>query len=173
MRLLDREASVDDAVATLLEKDDDAEFRQLHGVDRWGNTTTSSGEDCVEWFGSSTGTTDDKTFTVAGNILDGEHVVQAVAIEYADTAGTNQSFAERLLSALQSGEDAGGDKRARNAQSAALKIYDPDEPRLAHDLRVDDHDDPVSELRRVYEVAREDDEQWEEEFPEAILQRIL
>lgn len=171
--LLDGEASVDDAIETLLEKDDDAAIRQLHGVDRWGNTATFSGEECVDWFGSVTDTTDGETYTVAGNMLDGEHVIDAVATEYDNTVETEQSFEERLLAALQAGEDAGGDKRAGTAQSAALKVYDPNDPRLSHDLRVDDHDDPVAELQRVYEVTRENDEQWEEEFPGAVLQRIL
>ena len=171
--LLDGEASVDDAIETLLEKDGDADLRQLHGVDKWGNTSTFSGAECIDWFGSTTGTTEYETYTVAGNMLDGEHVVEAVANEYADTADRGQSFEERLLSALQAGEDAGGDKRAGNAQSAALKVYDPDDPRLAHDLRVDDHNDPVTELHRVYEITREDDEQWDKEFPEANLQRTL
>lgn len=171
--LLDGEASVDDAIETLLEKDANADIRQLHGVDVWGNTATFSGEECVDWFGSLTGAVDGETYTVAGNMLDGEHVVDAVGSGYADAVRAGQSFEKRLLTALRAGEDAGGDKRAGTAQSAALKIHDPDNPRLSHDLRVDDHDDPVAELRRVYEVTREDDEQWSEEFPKAILQRII
>lgn len=173
VNLLDNEASIDDAVKTLLEKDDDASLRQVHGVDKWGNTSTFSGEECVDWFGSQSSSVAEDTYTVAGNMLEGEHVVEAVAAEFRDTADSSQSFVERLLAALQAGEDAGGDKRAGKAQSAAVKVYDPDDPRLAHDLRVDDHEDPVAELQRVYEVAREDDEQWKEDFPEAILQRTL
>lgn len=167
VQLLDGDASVDDAVATLLEKDDDAPLRQVHGIDKWGNKTTFSGEDCVDWFGSRTG--DD--YSIAGNMLEGAHVLEAIADTYEET--TDQPLEERLLDALRAGEDAGGDKRAGNAQSAALKVYDPDNPRLYHDLRVDDHEDPVAELRRVYQVAREDNEQWDEEFPEADLQRTL
>lgn len=173
VRLLDNDASIDDAIETLLEKDEDASLRQIHGVDKWGNTSTFSGDECVDWFGSQSGSTEQDTYTVAGNMLEGEHVIEAVATDYADTADLSQSLAQRLLSALQAGEDAGGDKRAGNAQSAALKIYDPDNPRLAHDLRVDDHEDPVPELQRIYDVACEDDEDWEDEFPQAILQRTL
>ncbi|MFC7156870.1 DUF1028 domain-containing protein [Halomarina halobia] len=156
-----------------MEKDNDASVRQLHGVDVWGNTSTYSGDECVDWFGSVTGTTDYETYTVAGNMLEGKSVIEAISDEYVATAETEQSFEKRLIAALQAGEDAGGDKRAGNAQSAALKIYDPENPRLYHDLRVDDHEDPVAELRRVYDVARQDDEQWKEEFPEAVLQRTL
>jgi uncharacterized Ntn-hydrolase superfamily protein len=61
-------------------------------------------------------------------------------------------FADRLLAAMQAGEDAGGDKRGR--QAAGLRIHrGQDYPWL--DLRVDDHSDPLSELRRLLAVARE------------------
>ena len=164
-RLMDNESSVDDAVHTLLEKDSDAAVRQVHGVDRWGNTITYSGEECVEWFGETEG----ENYTVAGNMLVGDRVVEAIADTY--TSNTDKELADRLISCIEAGEEAGGDKRAENAQSAAVKIYHPDEPRLFHDLRVDDHEDPVSEVRRVYNVAKDDDEDWQEEFPETILQR--
>lgn len=172
-RLLDGEASINDAVATLIEKDDDAPLRQVHGVDRWGNTATFSGDDCVEWYGHTTGEINEVTYSVAGNMLDGAHVIEAVADKYEDGIQSESSFEDRLLAALQAGEDAGGDKRAGNAQSAALKVYDPNQPRLYHDLRVDDHDNPVPELHRIYEVAREDNEVWDEEFPEAVLDRTI
>ena len=58
---------------------------------------------------------------------------------------------ERLLMVLEAGQAAGGDKRGR--QSAALKVVHQEEyPHL--DLRVDEHHNPVAELRRVFEVAR-------------------
>lgn len=165
--LLDGGAYIDAAVESLLDQDEDAAVRQVHGIDRWGNTVTFSGTECVEWFGSRT----DESYTVAGNMLEGEHVVDAVAEAY--ESSTDRPIEARLLSALAAGEDAGGDKRGGNAQSAALKVYDPDVPRLYHDLRVDDHEDPVSELKRIYDAVREDQEAWDEEFPEAVLQRTL
>lgn len=163
--LVDGGANVDAAVESLLDRDDDAAVRQVHGVDQWGNAVTFSGDDCVEWYGSATG----DGYTVAGNMLEGERVVEAVADAYESAA--DLPIERRLLTALAAGEDAGGDKRAGNAQSAALKVYDPENPRLYHDLRVDDHEDPVSELERIYEVVREDQKAWDEEFPEAVLQR--
>lgn len=167
VNLLDGEASIDDAVETLIAKDDDAQLRQIHGVDKWGSTVTFSGDDCVDWFGSRTG----EEYSIAGNMLEGSHVLDALAASFEESH--DLPFEERLLTALQAAEDAGGDKRAGNAQSAAMKVYDPDNPRLYHDLRVDDHENPVPELKRIYEVAREDNEAWDEEFPEAVLQRTL
>ncbi|WP_251331015.1 DUF1028 domain-containing protein [Haloplanus pelagicus] len=165
-RLMDEGASVDDAVETLLDKDDDAAVRQVHGVDRWGNTVAFSGDDCVDWYGAL----ERDDFTVAGNMLVGERVVDAVATAF-EAADSEVSLAEQLLSALRAGEEAGGDKRAETAQSAALKVYHPDTPALQNDLRVDDHEDPVSELERIYEVAAADNEEWQAEFPEAVLRR--
>ncbi|WP_251343679.1 DUF1028 domain-containing protein [Haloplanus halophilus] len=167
-RLMDEGASVDDAVGTLVAKDEDAAVRQVHGVDRWGNTVTFSGDDCVDWYGSR----ERDDFTVAGNMLVGERVVDAVATAFADT-DPERPLAERLLAALRAGEEAGGDKRGDHAQSAALKVYHPETPALQDDLRVDDHEDPVSELERIYDVAKADNEEWQAEFPEAVLQRTL
>jgi len=61
-----------------------------------------------------------------------------------------RELSERLLMALEAGQAAGGDKRGR--QSAALLVAS-DEPRMYHNLRVDDHADPVAELRRIYGVV--------------------
>jgi len=142
---MDEGASVDAAVDTLLEKDDDATVKQIHGVDRWGNTVTFSGDECVDWYGD----TERDASTVAGNTLGGEAVVDAVATTFEET-DPEQPLPERLLEAL---------------------IYRPDQPALQDDLRVDDHEDPISELERVYEVAKADNEEWQAESPEAVLQR--
>jgi uncharacterized Ntn-hydrolase superfamily protein len=165
-RLMNEGASVDAAVDTLVAKDDDAAVRQVHGVDRWGNTVAFSGGDCVDWYGDI----ERDGFTVAGNMLVGREVLEAMASTYEGTDPAD-TLPERLLEVLRAGEEAGGDKRADNAQSAALKIYRPVDPALQDDLRIDDHDDPVSELERIYEVAKTDNEEWQTEFPEAVLQR--
>ncbi|WP_138004926.1 DUF1028 domain-containing protein [Halalkalirubrum salinum] len=164
-RLLDRGASVDHAVASVLRQEDDPDVRQIHGVDRNGNTTVHSGENCVEWFGSRVG----NGYTVAGNMLSGERVVEAIAETFEEAA--DNPLAERLLAAIEAGEAAGGDKRAPNAQSTAIKIYDPTGPKVCHDVRVDDHDDPVAELRRVYKLAKAKDEEWGDREPGMVLQR--
>ena len=165
-RLLDEEASMDDAIRTLLKKDDDADVRQIHGIDRWHNTFTFSGEDCVDWYGSIEGS----NYTVAGNMLVGEEVVEAVA-ETFERTDSSQPLNGRLLEALQAGEDAGGDKRAPKAQSAAVKVYSSEDPKLQDDLRVDDHEDPIPELRRIYRTTKDANEEWQDEFSEANLQR--
>ncbi len=166
-RLMDEGADVAAAARTLIDRDEHADERQVHGVDAYGTTFHHSGENCVDWFGGIEG----DGYTVAGNMLDGEHVVEAAAEAYEAAVDADDALPERLLAAITAGEDAGGDKRAENAQSAALRIYDPEDPRLEHDVRVDDHEDPVPELRRVYEVAKDQGEEWDEGFRKMDLQR--
>jgi len=76
-------------------------------------------------------------------------------------ASENLELSERLVRVLEAGQAAGGDKRGR--QSAALLVANP-EPRLYHNLRVDDHPDPVAELRRIHEVCVEQSRQIEAEY---------
>ena len=86
---------------------------------------------------------------MAGNILAGADVLEAMAAAY--EAGSELPLAQRLVAAMQAGEQAGGDKRGR--QSAALLIHGTPDWALL-DLRVDDHADPLSELGRLEQLAR-------------------
>jgi hypothetical protein len=81
-------------------------------------------------------------------MLAGTDVLDATVAAYAGSAGL--PFAERLIAAMQAGERAGGDRRGK--QAAALRVHgDEDYPSL--DLRVDDHEEPLAELRRLYEKS--------------------
>jgi len=87
--------------------------------------------------------------SVAGNMLAGPEVLEASLAAFGATAGRRLS--ERLLLALEAGDAAGGDRRGR--QSAALQVCGRD-PYPDLDLRVDDHPDPLAELRRLHGVAQ-------------------
>ena len=91
-----------------------------------------------------------ESFSVAGNMLTGSEVLDATAQTFIGTAG--RPLAERLIAAMQAGEGAGGDKRGK--QAAALRIH-ATEVYPALDLRVDDHTEPLTELRRLYDVSLE------------------
>jgi uncharacterized Ntn-hydrolase superfamily protein len=143
LALMERGVPIGVALGGLLEGDPDRDLRQLHGVDA-SHTFAHTGGRCVEWCGHLVG----DGFTVAGNMLVGEPVIQAMA--EALLASREVELAERLVRALEAGQAAGGDKRGK--QSAALLVVSED-PRGYHNLRVDDHPDPVGELRRIYEVA--------------------
>jgi uncharacterized Ntn-hydrolase superfamily protein len=147
LALVDQGVPVDVALSALLWKDGEREIRQVHGVDA-GRSFCHTGASCVAWCGHEDG--DD--FTVAGNMLAGPDVIAAMARAFRAAGGAGRDLSERLLLALEAGQAAGGDKRGK--QSAALLIASP-EPRMYHNLRVDDHTQPVAELRRIWDVVVE------------------
>ncbi len=139
--------TTEDVIATLLEEDEQRDYRQLHLVDRQGRTAAWTGSECIDWAGHLTFA----NFSVAGNMLVGERTLTAMADAYQAKEG--MEFCERLLQALEAGEAAGGDKRGR--QSAALYVVHHDDyPHL--DLRIDHHDDPIAQLRYIFEESRKD-----------------
>ena len=135
-----------DIVSTFLAHDAGYPHRQFHMIDAAGRMAAHTGEKCVDWAGHVQG----EDVSVAGNMLAGPQVIAETLRAYQAAAGAE--FAGRLLTAMQAGEDAGGDKRGK--QSACLVIFRGEEyPWL--DIRADDHGDPLSELRRLYAVAQE------------------
>lgn len=165
LRVLADGSPIDAVVRSLLEDDPHAPIRQVHGVEGDGTTVAVTGDDCITWAGDRRG----DGYTVAGNMLEGEAVLEAVADRFETTA--DRPLDERLLLALRAGEDAGGDKRREHAQSAALRVFDPETPRLEHDLRVDEHEDAVAELEALHEAASTVGVEWADRFPEVDLQR--
>ena len=138
--------SAADTVRLLTQADAGHAQRQLHVLPASGPASAWTGERCIDWCGHLV----DADFSVAGNMLAGPQVIDATAQAYRDTAGL--PLAERLIAAMTAGEAAGGDKRGK--QAAALRIHaDEDHPLL--DLRVDDHDEPLAELARLYRKSLE------------------
>jgi uncharacterized Ntn-hydrolase superfamily protein len=145
LRLLSDGMSAKQALERAIAADEGREARQVHVVDRNGETAQHTGPTCVDWCGHRPGI----GYSVAGNMLTGQPVIDRTAEAFEASAG--KPLAERLLIALDAGQAAGGDKRGR--QSAALRIHSTEEyPDL--DLRVDDHTEPLTELRRLYEVSQ-------------------
>lgn len=146
LALLEEGLPAAEVVRRLVDADDGRGHRQLHVLPARGDAAAFTGADCIGWCGHRV----DHDFSVAGNMLAGAQVLDATARDYGDTAG--RPLAERLLAAMAAGEAAGGDKRGR--QSAALRIHgDEDYPAL--DIRVDDHAEPIAELKRLYAVSLE------------------
>ncbi len=132
--------------AELAARDEGRDQRQFHMIDATGRNAAFTGEKCIDWAGHLVA----DNVSVAGNMLAGPEVIAATIATYQKTAG--KPLAERLLEAMQAGEDAGGDKRGK--QSAALVIY-RDQDYAWLNIRADDHTDPLEELRRLYAVASE------------------
>jgi uncharacterized Ntn-hydrolase superfamily protein len=120
-------------------------------VDRHGRAAAFTGGNCVEWCGEITST----GVSIAGNMLAGQAVIADTYVAY--VANTDLPLPLRLLAALDAGEAAGGDKRGR--QSAAMvMVTTEDFPDLS--LRVDDHPQPLAELRRLHGIWLRDRAPW-------------
>jgi uncharacterized Ntn-hydrolase superfamily protein len=168
LRYLEDGLAVDDALEALLAADDGAPQRQLHGVDA-ETTFAFSGTECGEWFGHAEG----EQYTVAGNLLTGESVIEATAEAYDDAAvheavdetkgGPSEDddgadpLAKRLIDALAAGHAEGGDKREElPIQSAAVVVETTESYAFSppyNDLRIDATETPIDDLRDVYDLA--------------------
>jgi uncharacterized Ntn-hydrolase superfamily protein len=136
-----------EALAAVLADDEAREVRQLGVVMADGRGASHTGTECLAWAGHRVGA----GYAVQGNILAGEAVVAEMEREFLAAGG---SLAERLVSALEAGQAAGGDSRGH--QSAALVVErvgaaaeSRDGLDRVCDLRVDDHSEPIVELRRL------------------------
>lgn len=133
-------------IEQLTDSDEGRDQRQLHLIGTDGKSAAYTGASCVAWCGHAAG----DGFSVAGNMLAGPQVIKETAAAY--QANRELTFAERLVVALAAGDAAGGDKRGK--QAAALLVYTT-EDYCALDVRVDDHPEPIQELRRLYEKSLE------------------
>jgi uncharacterized Ntn-hydrolase superfamily protein len=141
--------SAQETVDRLVADDDGRDHRQVGVVDGRGNSASFTGAECMDWAGGLTG----PCFAAQGNILVGEETVAALATSFTATAG--RPLAERLIECLAAAQAAGGDRRGQ--QSAALLVVERDGgyagmSDVLSDLRVDDHETPVTELARLHDI---------------------
>lgn len=144
--MLERGMSPEEALTSLLAEDGQAALRQAGAIDAQGRVFAYTGAECVEWCGHRTG----EGYSVQGNMLVGQETIDAMAQAFESAKG---HLSSRLLKALAAGQAAGGDKRGRESAALLVEPFLPDYPKI--DIRVDLHDDPVAELRRVFDVMRE------------------
>jgi len=163
LRLLAEGLPPDQALARLIEGDEHRDRRQAGIVDAQGRAAAWTGPRCSPWAGHRSG----DGFTCQGNLLSGPGVIEAVAEAFASGAGP---LAERLVGALAAGQAHGGDRRGQ--QSAALLVVrDQGGPLGLNDrgidLRVDDAETPIAELRRVLEIHRR------VRFPQSVIDEFV
>jgi uncharacterized Ntn-hydrolase superfamily protein len=149
LALLREGLSAGEVVDRLTSADDGRALRQLGVVDGDGRGATFTGDDCHAWAGGRTG----EGYAAQGNILVSGDTVDALATTFEGSVG--EPLPLRLLDCLDAAEAAGGDSRGR--QSAALLVVERDGGYAGLsdtlvDLRVDDHADPLGELRRLYRL---------------------
>lgn len=141
--LLAQGGTAAEVAAAIRAWDPDLEERQFAIVDRTGRVVAHTGAATHAHAGHRLG----DGFVAAGNLLAGPGVLDAMVAAF--EADPDGDLPLRLLAALEAGQAAGGDRRGK--QSAALKVVDR-EDYPAVDLRVDEHADPIAELRRVHAV---------------------
>ena len=155
LSLLEQNFHPSSAIKLLTKSDDKNEYRQVGMIDAQGRASSFTGSKCNEWAGHIVG----PNFAVQGNLLAGQPVVEDMAKAFeksSDLPGTE--LADWLMASLQAGQEAGGDKRGR--QSAALLVvranagYAGVNDRYI-DLRVEDHETPITELRRLLEIHKQ------------------
>jgi len=150
LSLLRQGLSAPAALDQLIAADPERDHRQVGIIDHQGRAAVYTGKSCYDWAGHLIG----PGFTCQGNILVSRETVQAMGEAFQASPGP---LAQRLLRALQAGQDAGGDRRGQ--QSAALLIvqakggYGGFTDRLI-DLRVDDHPQPMAELARLLDLQQ-------------------
>lgn len=138
--------ATDQIMQNLLATDKGRDQRQVHLLPSQGAPVAHTGTSCIDWCGHLAG----EHFSIAGNMLAGPQVLEETAKAFMASEGL--PLAQRLILGMQAGERAGGDKRGK--QSAALRIH-ADEDYLQLDLRVDDHEEPLTELQRLYDKSLE------------------
>jgi uncharacterized Ntn-hydrolase superfamily protein len=147
LTLLEEGIAPGEALTRVLADDAERETRQLGVVAADGRAAAHTGSECLVWAGHRVG----DGYAVQGNILAGEAVVAEMERAFLETAG---SLGERLVVSLEAGQAAGGDSRGQ--QSAAIVVERAGASQQSREgidrvceLRVEDHPEPIAELRRL------------------------
>ena len=146
LALLEQGLTAEEVLKLLVNQDEKREHRQVGIVDSFGNAASFTGSKCFDWAGHIIG----ENYACQGNILVSEDTVLAMSQAFRETEG---DLVDKLISSLEAGQEAGGDSRGK--QSAAVMVfkeegvYDGGTDKLV-DVRVDEHEHPIKELRRVF-----------------------
>jgi uncharacterized Ntn-hydrolase superfamily protein len=151
LALLREGLGASDVVERLTEEDEGRDHRQLGVIDANGDGASWTGPECNEWAGGRTGT----GYAAQGNILVGAETVDALAATF--EAKADLPLVQRLIECLAAAQAAGGDRRGQQSASVLVVQRDGGYAGLSDtlvDLRVDDHERPIEELRRIYGIHR-------------------
>lgn len=149
LTLLEQGLSAPEVLERLLAEDEQREHRQVAILDAHGRIAQHTGRECLKWAGHKAG----QSWAAQGNILVSQEVVDAMGEAFEKTDGI---LAERLMAALEAAQAVGGDRRGQ--QAAGILVVRPNAyfdgvyDRLV-DIRVDDHPEPIKELRRLLGIA--------------------
>jgi uncharacterized Ntn-hydrolase superfamily protein len=151
LALLREGLSAAEVVERLTAEDDGRAERQLGIVDGQGRSASFTGPECNDWAGHRTG----DCYAAQGNILVGAETVDALAATF--EANPRLPLTQRLIECLAAAQAAGGDRRGQQSTSLLVVEKNGGYAQLSDilvDLRVDDHERPIQELRRIYGLHR-------------------
>jgi uncharacterized Ntn-hydrolase superfamily protein len=150
LALIKQGFTANQALATLTKQDSGQAVRQVAIIDFKGNVASHTGSNCIQYASHINGS----NFSVQSNMMLGNQVCENMAAAFLQSAG--KPLAERVLAALDAAEKAGGDIRGKQS-AALLMVHGTTKPSWndkAIDLRVDDHQLPLKELRRLYNIQQ-------------------
>lgn len=150
LKLMGKGFSAEDALKILVEEDENSAVRQVGMVDAKGNASAFTGENCIQFAGHIVG----KNYTVQANLMASATVPTAMVRAYEITRG---ELVDRLMAALEAAQKEGGDIRGK--QSAAIVVVSGEPTGIdwkdkLFDLRIEDHPEPIKEMKRLIRVSR-------------------
>lgn len=150
LKLMGKGFSAEDALKILVEDDEHSAVRQVGMVDAKGNASAFTGKNCIQFAGHIVG----KNYTVQANLMASATVPTAMVRAYEITKG---DLVDRLMAALEAAEKEGGDIRGKQSAAIVVTTGEPtgiDWKDKLFDLRIEDHPEPIIEMKRLIRVAR-------------------
>ena len=150
LKLMEKGFSAEEALKILVEEDENSAVRQVGMVDARGNASVFTGENCIQFAGHIVG----DNYTVQANLMASATVPMAMVSAYETAKG---ELIDKLMAALEAAEKEGGDIRGK--QSAAIVVVSGEPTGIdwkdkLFDLRIEDHPEPIMEMRRLIRVSR-------------------
>ncbi len=150
LKLMGKGFSANDALKILVEEDENSSVRQVGMVDVKGNAAAFTGEKCIQFAGHIVG----KNYTVQANLMASATVPTAMVRAYEITEG---ELVDRLMAALEAAQKEGGDVRGKQSAAIIITSGEPtgiDWKDKLFDLRIEDHPEPITEMKRLIRVSR-------------------
>lgn len=150
LKLMGKGFSAEDALKVLVENDENSAVRQVGMVDTNGNAAAFTGKNCIQFAGHIVG----KNYTVQANLMASATVPTAMVRAYETTKG---DLVDKLMAALEAAEKEGGDIRGKQSAAIVVTSGEPtgiDWKDKLFDLRIEDHPEPIIEMKRLIRVAR-------------------
>jgi len=150
LKLMGKGFSAEETLKILVEEDENSEVRQVGMVDVKGNASAFTGENCIQYAGHIVG----ENYTVQANLMASATVPTAMVRAFETTEG---ELVDRLMAALEAAEKEGGDVRGKQSAALVVTTGEPtgiDWKDKLFDLRIEDHPQPIKEMKRLIRVSR-------------------